>query len=379
MMHKTGRKLSGRLYRMATVTSHRSQSTGGGAANPQRLAGLRRFYREVTIQALPEAPWENHPKLTTAQDDRVESPLSAGVDGTQSASGVAHPTADSRAALATHLIPRRPGETATSASLTADNVDWYGVALDGRLLKTPMGATLAVPSALLATQIAAEWDALGGTDQRLRATQMPLMRLSCTTLDQTAHHMEAHAAHVLNFSPTDTLCFGADPTAHDDRSLYQRQQDSWAGVHARVKAVVGEPLAVALGQTEGLWLATTKTTSGGARKGLPHPPAVTAYSQAFCASLDAWHLTAMNQLAAEAKSFWLPWALLTDHDHPEDTLFRSVPDAIEAFRLEEEVQIDNWGFVEGGHDYDRLNTSVTVRAALLLRDSLAVERLQRNE
>jgi ATP synthase F1 complex assembly factor 2 len=375
MMIITGRKHSSRLYRTATATTHRSLSTGG--TNPQRLAGLRRFYREVTIERLPEAPWENHPKLTQS-DDRVESPLSAGVDGTQSASGVAHPTADSRAALATHLIPRRPGETADSAVTAADNVEWYGVALDGRFIKTPMGATLAVPSALLATQIAAEWDALGGTDQRLRATQMPLMRLSCTALDQTAHHMEAHAAQLLNFSPTDTLCYGADPTAHEDRSLYQRQQDSWAGVHARVTTVVGEPLAVALGQTEGLWL-STKAAAGGKRKGLPHPPSVTAYSQAFCSSLDAWHLTAMNQLASEAKSFWLPWALLTDHDHPEDTLFRSVPEAIEAFRLEEEVQIDQWGFVEGGHDYDRLNTSVTVRAALLLRDSLAVERLQRKE
>ena len=235
-----------------------------------------------------------------------------------------------------------------------------------------MGETLAVPSPLLAAQIAAEWEAVGANDH-IQPTQMPLMRLSCTALDQTAHHMNNYRDQALRFVPTDTLCFWADPTRDEDRILYQRQEESWEKVHQRVEATVGQALATASGKTEGIFI-----SSAGSSRGLPHPAAVLQYSQSFTKSLDAWHLTALNQLASEAKSFWLAWALLSDHDH-EGQLFPSIQDAVDAFRLEEEVQIDQWGLVEGGHDYDRLNASVTVRAALLLRDALELERLQQLE
>lgn len=347
-----------------------SGNTGGPRGN--RIAGLKRFYRIVNIEKFESPPWASTVATgTTATTLRegVESPISAGVDGTQSASGVAHPDALSRLTFAQNLIPRRPGETDFAKQNPQLNLEWYGVTVDGRVIKTPMGQTLAVPSALLAAQIAAEWDAV--TDQ-IQPTQMPLMRLACTTLDQTAHHMSVYQEQALNFVPTDTLCFWADPTRDEERILYQRQEESWDKVHQRVTSVVGEPLATASGKTEGIWL-----TIGGSKRGLPHPPSVTRYSESFCSSLDAWHLTALNQLASEAKSFWLAWALLTDHDH-EGHLFASVKDAVEAFRLEEEVQIENWGMVEGGHDYDRLNASVTVRAALLLRDALELEYLQQS-
>eukprot|EP00977_Amphora_coffeiformis_P003140 scaffold586_cov155-Amphora_coffeaeformis.AAC.1 len=338
-----------RIPRRAPADSivRRLLSSSGGGTRANRTAGLRRFYKEVNIQALDQAPWEESQQQVLAGG--VESPISAGVDGSPSASGVKHPTASSKANFAENLIPRFPG--VTERAVHPRKIQWYGVTVDGRFLKTPMGATLAVPSPLLAAQIAAEWDAVGAEDQ-IKPIQMPLMRLSCTALDQTSHHMKNYQQEALRFVPMDTLCFWADPTHDEDRILYQRQEDSWQKVHERVETVIGEPLGTAAGKMEGIWL-----SARGSSQGLQHPPAVTRYSQSFAESLDAWHLTALNQLASEAKSFWLAWALLTDHDH-EGHLFASVKDAVHALRLEEEVQIDQWGFVEGQHDYDRLNASV---------------------
>jgi len=42
-----------------------------------------------------------------------------------------------------------------------------------------------------------------------------------------------------------------------------------------------------------------------------------------------------------------------------------------ASRVEEEFQIENWGLVEGGHDYDRLNCSIQIHAATCLLESIA--------
>ena len=344
-------------------------STSGGT-KVNRTAGLRRFYKEVNIQALDQAPWEKSKNGTITQEvavEEVESPISAGVDGSPSASGVKHQTIASKENFAENLIPRFPG--VAEQAVHPRKIQWYGVTVDGRFLKTPMGTTLAVPSPVLAAQIAAEWDAVGAEDH-IKPIQMPLMRLSCTTLDQTSHHMKNYQQEALRFVPMDTLCFWADPTHDEDRTLYQRQEEAWQKVHERVESVIGEPLGTAAGKMEGIWL-----SARGSSLGLKHPTAVTRYSQSFAESLDAWHLTALNQLATEAKSFWLAWALLTDHDH-EGHLFASVNDAVHALRLEEEVQIDQWGFVEGQHDYDRLNASVNVRAALLLRDALELERLK---
>lgn len=81
-------------------------------------------------------------------------------------------------------------------------VDWFGVTLDGRTLKTPMGQTLALPSQHLAYAIAAEWDA---QEKILKPSQMPLMTLACTTLDQAAAHPDVYRKEALRYLPNDTV------------------------------------------------------------------------------------------------------------------------------------------------------------------------------
>lgn len=131
-------------------------------------------------------------------DTTVASPISAGVDGTDSASGVHHPTTHhSDNHLEDILTPRSPG-----SSHRSQQPQWFGVTLDGRILKTPMGKTLAVPSETLAHGIAAEWNA---QEKHLKPTDMPLMTLACTTLDQAAYHPHVYREQSLRFLPTDTV------------------------------------------------------------------------------------------------------------------------------------------------------------------------------
>ena len=282
---------------------------------------------------------------------------------------------DNRSLLQHYLIPRRPWieDQTTDSDSSLSDIAWYGVTLDGRSIQTPMGQTLIVPSQLLAAQIAAEWDAV---DSVLQPTQMPCMTLTCTVLDQTAWHAHKYQEQILKFVSTDTVCYWADPT--EDRVLHQRQEQSWQNIHDRVHQVVGVPLATVMG---------TQETMMTAARGLPHDPRVHEYAAKFCHSLDAWHLTILHTLAVEAKSFWLAWAVLTQYLHSSSNnnnnvqtdkalsslLFTEVSDAVQACRVEEEFQISNWGMVEGQHDYDRLNASINVSAALMMAHSLATD------
>ena len=362
------------------------------------MAGLQRFYRRVDIRPLEasEDPLSNvkGTNNSPSNSNTAASPIAAGVDGSLSATGVHHPTDTTRATAIQHLRPRpvwtTPEEHAVDLSKQPQNnnfndITWYGVTLDKRLVQTPMGTTLAVPSEGLAAAIAAEWEAVQAPTG-IQPTQMPLMRLACTALDQTSHQMSIYQQQCLQFVPTDTLCFWADPADDTDRPLYQAQTDHWTDLHERVTQVTGgAALATAMGSTESVL----------ARRGLPHPPAIHQYASWFVEHLDAWHLTALHQLATEAKSFWLAWALLTQLSSVSSSSSSSssaaaaaissiplwngqVDKAIHALRLEEEVQIEQWGLVEGAQDYDRLNASVSVRAALLLRETLALEELQRS-
>lgn len=162
-----------------------------------RLAGRPRFYKQVGVTSL-EAPWEATPANEVI--DTVKSPISAGVDGTDSASGVHQLSSSSStpSSLQWMLSPRRPGTTET----TNNKEKWFGVTLDGRAISTPMGQKLAVPSERLAYAIAAEWDA---QTKQLQPANMPFMTLACTALDQVAHHPDVYREQALNFLPTDTV------------------------------------------------------------------------------------------------------------------------------------------------------------------------------
>jgi ATP synthase F1 complex assembly factor 2 len=309
------------------------------------LTGRNRFYKFVGVKRV-DPPWDSKEVVLT-----VDSPISAGVDNTQSATGV-HTSLATDVVKKQRLMPRKPGSTRTN-----DPVNWYGVTLDGKIVKTPLGQTLAVPSETLAWAIAAEWDA---QERRLRPAQMPLMTLVCTALDQTTAAPEVAQANSLTYLPTDTICYWADPV--EDRLLHRKQHEAWDSIHNYCDTSVGARAAVAVGANEGLLLSRVQ---GLKSIGLPHPAKIVNGAQQFVQSLDAWHLTALSVVASEAKSFLAAAALLSGSLNPKD--------AVEAARIEEEFQISIWGMVEGQHDYDRLNCSIQMHAAHMLISSIAID------
>jgi ATP synthase F1 complex assembly factor 2 len=356
-----------RRSRVATVAGisalRRSTSAAHAAtARDTRLAGRRRFYKIVGTTP-SQAPWVTLPASETAAF--VESPISAGVDNTDSATGVVRRGKLDHATLRTFLQPRSlPGSTRDGPA-DEQSFDWHGVTLDGRVLRTPLGQPLSVPSVTLATMIAAEWNA---QTPYIVPTQMPLMTLACTALDQTSRQMRTYQETSLNFVGTDTICYWEDPM--EDRGLYQAQERLWGPIHELVKQQTGHALAQTLG-SEGVLVAKNASK-------LFHPPALYDYAREFVAQLDAWQLTTLHACAAEAKSFWLAWSLLMHQQQTQQqqqsSLMVDLEGAIQAARVEEEYQIANWGLVEGGHDYDRLNSSIQIRSARAMLDCIALDR-----
>ena len=75
----------------------------------------------------------------------------------------------------------------------------HSVTLDGRPIRTPAKADLVVPTAALASAIAAEWEAQG---ERIDQHSMPHMQLACTAIDGIAANTEAVVDALLACRPS---------------------------------------------------------------------------------------------------------------------------------------------------------------------------------
>jgi len=310
-------------------------------------------------------PWETMGKKEEGGDDSstVDSPISAGVDGTQSATGITTDAASSES-LRVILDPNSwDGGSGTNAS-------WFNVTLDGRTLRTPLGHPLTVPSTALAMAIATEWDAQEPT---IIPAQMPLTTMVCTAIDQISAQPQFYRDNILRYLKNDTSCYLTDP--QEDRVLYRKQMRAWEELHEWAQEQIGRGKhapARAVGNDEGLIMSRARKSKPGA--GLPHPEVLVEEAEAWVNSLDAWRLIAMQAVTVEAKSFLVGMAVVRgcDMDHRIDESMSSPPyveagaEAVEASRVEEEFNIEQWGLVEGGHDYDRLNASISIHSATFL-------------
>jgi len=329
------------------VSAATSKRMFSNTARDTRLAGRRRFYKIVNVQpTLP--PWEQDKTAPS-----VESPISAGVDNTSA--GV--------------LAKKLPTQESVKHSLlsTSNNTNWYTITLDNRPLRTPAGNSLSLPSLSLALAIATEWDT---QTEQIVPTQMPLMTLACTTLDQITY--DEILVNCRNYLFNDTTCYFADPG--EDRVLYRKQVRYWEQVHDYVQncfSPEGDKLrpAVAIGQFDGMLLSRKNNSKG---SGLPHPPELVGEIDKYLRSLNAWELICLQTITMEAKSLLVGISVLKSisEDHGNGCFKGNVKDFIMAARVEEEFQIENWGLVEGGHDYDRLNCSIQMTAATFLLQSL---------
>ena len=187
----------------------------------------------------------------------------------------------------------------------------HGVVLDGRLVKTPAGRDLVVPSAALAAAVAAEWDAQQG---EIRRETMPLTRLAGAAIDRSATQREAIVRQVAHYAGTDLVSYRAShPPA-----LAARQQAVWQPLIDWAADRYGAPLMV----TNGVIPASQPAAS------------LDAFAAAVAAH-DDYALTALHAATAACGSLVIALALLEGR-----------VDAGEAFaasQLDESFQIEAWG------------------------------------
>jgi chaperone required for assembly of F1-ATPase len=187
----------------------------------------------------------------------------------------------------------------------------WGVALDGRPMRTPTKHELIVPSAALAEAIAAEWDA---QQDEIRPATMPLTRLAATAIDRTRTQRELVVAEAANYAGTDLVCYRAEhPPA-----LIARQHAEWQPLIDWAMQRYDAALAV---------------TSGVVPQ--PQSPAALKAFAAAVAAQDDFRLTALHTMTTACGSLVIALALM------ERRL-----DAASAFavsQLDETFQIEAWG------------------------------------
>jgi chaperone required for assembly of F1-ATPase len=187
----------------------------------------------------------------------------------------------------------------------------WGVALDGKSVRTPAKRELAVPSLALASAIAAEWDA---QRDEIRPATMPLTRLAATAIDRTSAQRHLVVAETANYAATDLVCYRAErPPALAARqdAVWQKLID-WAALR----------YDAALAVTTGIVPA-------------PQSPVALRAFAAIVAAQDDFRLTALHTLTAAAGSLAIALALLEGRLDAET--------AFAAAQLDETFQIETWG------------------------------------
>jgi chaperone required for assembly of F1-ATPase len=189
--------------------------------------------------------------------------------------------------------------------------DGWGIALDGRPMRTPARHELVVPSAALAEVIAAEWDA---QQDHIRPATMPLTRLAATAIDRTRLQRDLVIAETANYAGTDLVCYRAEAPGE----LMRRQAEAW------------DPLIDWLRERFDVSLATANGVIA-----VPQSEAGLAALARVVEAQDDLSLTALSVATGAAGSLVIGLALLEGRVTPAE--------AAAAAHLDELYQAERWG------------------------------------
>jgi chaperone required for assembly of F1-ATPase len=187
----------------------------------------------------------------------------------------------------------------------------WGIALDGRPVRTPQRAPLAVASAALAEAIAAEWRNVGET---IDPAAMPMTGLTNAAIDLATPDLAAFAAPVAAYAQSDLFCY----RDARDAALQAEQAAAWNPLLAWAEARYGIEFTL----TQGV---------------LPvdQPEATVAVLQGAVFVQDAWRITALTPLVTIGGSLVAGLALL-ENVFDADALWETVS-------LDELYQERRWG------------------------------------
>lgn len=186
----------------------------------------------------------------------------------------------------------------------------FGVTLDGRPVRTPSRAILAVPSASLAEALAEEW---AGQGEFIEPMSMPLTRLVNSALDGVAARIDETADEIVKYAGSDLLFYRAEGPS----SLVVRQTRHWDPVLDFMRERLGARFVL----SEGIrFVDQPEGSIGAVRAALPQ---------------DALRLAALASMTALAGSALLPLGVWLGGLEEEA--------AWTAAHVDEDHQIELWG------------------------------------
>ncbi|XP_030953717.1 ATP synthase mitochondrial F1 complex assembly factor 2 [Quercus lobata] len=216
-----------------------------------------------------------------------------------------------------------------------DGVGW-SVMLDYRTLKTPSKRPLKLPTLPLAKAVAAEWE-YQETDG-IRPFSMPLMKLACTALERIPLTRPKVIEHLMKkFNQDLVFC-----RAPDDNILTR-------GVHERQVEKI-DPLLDWVESEFGFKPVVYSSFYGGKQE-----DGLIKAIENLLKKTDDCELAAIDAMASAAHSLIIAIGICRGK--------LQIEDAIELIRLEEDLQVDKWGLVEGGHDLDIADLKVQISSA----------------
>ncbi|MCI4591159.1 ATPase [Sphingobium sp. BYY-5] len=187
----------------------------------------------------------------------------------------------------------------------------FAIQLDGRPVRTPARALLALPTQALADAVAAEWRAQGET---VDPAAMPITGLANAAIDHVAPNGQDFAAGVARYAQSDLLCYRADRPD----MLVARQAAAW------------DPL---LDWARARYDVTFVVTQGIIP--VPQPEETLVRLSAAVAALDPFTLTGLSTLVTLSGSLVCGLALV-DGGHDLDAIWQ-------AAEIDEAWQIAQWG------------------------------------
>ena len=187
----------------------------------------------------------------------------------------------------------------------------WGVRLDGRPVKTPARAALALPTRELAEAIAGEWRSVGET---IDPRAMPLTGLANAAIDRIAPEAEAFAKGLANYAEADLACYRAEGPG----PLVERQQEAWDSLLGWARRRYDLDFATTLGVMH-----------------VDQPPATVDRLNQAVAALDPFQVAGLSPLVRVGGSLVAGLAVLEKALEPEK--------AWNAVSIDESWQLEQWG------------------------------------
>ena len=193
----------------------------------------------------------------------------------------------------------------------AESDDGFGIALDGRPLKTPARVNLLVPSRALAEAIADEWRTCG---EEIDPRAMPLTGLANAAIDRVAPDRDNFAGNLARYAEADLFCYRAEyPPA-----LAARQAERWDPLLGWARRRFDVDFAVGTGILH-----------------IDQPPATVQRLAHALTALDPFRLAALSPLVTIGGSLVAALGVV------EGAI--GIDAALNAVSLDEQWQIEQWG------------------------------------